>query len=141
MKNKSIKLIFSFIFILSVTAVAALAQTSGNKQCLAYEPATVTLKGKLLRKAVINASEQTEVIWVLKLEDSVCVAADAENEFNPSVESVTEVQLVLNREHLIKSRDLQNRKISVNGALFAGHTQHHFTDVLLMVANVKKKFN
>jgi hypothetical protein len=138
MKNKSLKLISSFIFILTVTSLSVSAQTSKSKQCLAYEPATVTLKGKLTKKAVINASEQKQVIWLLKLEESVCVAADTENEINHQVESITEIQLVLNKEQLIKYRDLRNRTIAVRGSLFAGHTQHHFTDVLLMVINVKR---
>jgi hypothetical protein len=138
MKNKSIKLIFSFIFILSAASVAALAQTSGNKQCLAYEPATVNLEGKLTRKAVVNASEQKENIWVLKLNKQICVAADADNEFNPAIEQTAEVQLVFSSDQLAKYRSLQNQKISVIGTLFAGHTQHHFTEVLMLVARIKK---
>jgi hypothetical protein len=138
MKNKSIKLIVSFIFILADTSLSSLAQTSNNKQCLAYEPAIVKLEGKISRKAVINASEQKENIWVLKLSNKSCVAADANNEFNPAFERIAEVQLVVNSDQLVKYRLLQNQKISVIGTLFAGHTQHHFTDVLLMVTKVKK---
>ena len=138
MKNKSIKLIFSFIFILAATSVVALAQTSNDKQCLAFEPTTVNLKGKLIRKAVVNASEQKENIWVLKLNNEICVAADANNEFNTAAERITEVQLVFSPDRLAKNRGLQNQNISIIGTLFGGHTQHHFTRVLMMVAKVKK---
>jgi hypothetical protein len=46
--------------------------------------------------------------------------------------------LVFSSDQLVKYRSLQNQKISVSGTLFAGHTQHHFTEVLLVVTEVKK---
>jgi hypothetical protein len=138
MKNKSINLIVYFIFILIATSFNALPQTSNGKQCNAYEPTTVNLTGKLKRKAVINASEQKENIWVLKLNNEICVTADANNEINLAFERIAEVQLVFSSDQLVKYRSLQNQKISVSGTLFAGHTQHHFTEVLLMITEVKK---
>lgn len=143
MKNKSNRSIFLAIFTLILIAAAgsanAFAQDAKNNQCLAYEPATVSLDGKLMRKVVVNASEQKETIWIVKLDNAVCVAADADNEINPAVERVTDIQLVLNSKQFRGIRALQNQKVTVTGTLFAGHTQHHFTDVLLMVTDFKKR--
>lgn len=143
MKNKSNKSFFLTIFALILIAAAgsanAFAQNAKKKQCLAYEPATVNLDGKLMRKVVVNASEQKETIWVVKLDNAVCVAADADNELNSAVERVTDVQLVLNSKQFRGIRALQNQKVTVTGTLFAGHTQHHFTEVLLMVTDFEKR--
>lgn len=130
--------IFTFIFIIGASA-DAFAQNAVSKKCLSYEPVTVSLDGKLTRKVVVNASEQKATIWVLKLEEVVCVAEDENNEFNPAVEKVSDVQLVLNSKQLREIRALQNQKISATGTLFAAHTQHHFTEVLLIVTNFRKK--
>ncbi|HSK71733.1 MAG TPA: DUF4431 domain-containing protein [Pyrinomonadaceae bacterium] len=130
--------IFTFIFIIAGSG-NAFAQNAASKKCLFYEPATVSLDGKLTRKVVVNASEQKETIWILKLNEIVCVAADENNEFNPAVEKVSDVQLVLNSKQFRVIRDLQNQKVSVTGTLFAAHTQHHFTDVLLIVTKFRKK--
>lgn len=137
MKTKSI--IFSVFICIIIFIGSASAQNSNTKQCLSYEPAEVNLKGKLMRKAVVNASERKETIWIVKLNAAVCVEADAGNEFNPAFERITDVQLVFNAEQLRKYRTLENQKVSLTGTLFAGHTQHHFTEVLLTVADVKKK--
>jgi hypothetical protein len=139
MKNKSIKIIFSLIYIVVATSATLLAQTSNVKQCAAYEPETVTLKGKLIRKAVINASDRKETIWVLKLNNEICVSADSNNDINSAYDEVKEVQLVFNNAQLAKFRLLQNQNLSVTGTLFAGHTQYHFTEVLLIVSRVKNK--
>jgi hypothetical protein len=49
------------------------------------------------------------------------------------------VQLVLNGEQMRRYRPLLNQKITVAGTLFAAHTQHHFTEVLLIVGEMAKK--
>lgn len=137
MINKSFKLILSFILIIAGNAITS-AQTFKDKKCLSYESAEVSLRGKLTRKVVINASDQKETIWVIKLDQTVCLAADPENEINSGFERVVEMQLVLNKEQFAKHRGLINQNITVTGTLFAGHTQHHFTEVLMIVTDMKK---
>lgn len=142
MKSKTIySVFFLIVFCLLFTgnAFSVSAQTKKNAKCLVYEPEIVNLSGKLIRKIFVNASEQKETVWLVKLESPNCVASDAGNEFNSAFNKITEVQLVFNNEQLRKSKNLVNQKVFVTGTLFAGHTQHHFTDVLLMVAEVKKK--
>jgi hypothetical protein len=136
--SKNLKRFPIVLFIFLVFCFSVSAQKTAAEKCLSYEPAVVKLNGKLSRKTVTNASEQKETIWVLTLDKAVCVDADAENEFNPAFERITEVQLVLKSEQIRKFRALQNQNISVTGTLFAGHTQHHFTEVLIMVAGGEK---
>ncbi|HEX8197033.1 MAG TPA: hypothetical protein VF571_12650, partial [Pyrinomonadaceae bacterium] len=71
-----------FIFICTASIAVADAQTG---KCLNYEPEKVSLRGQLLRKSVVNASNQKETIWTIKLDAPVCVKADAGNEFNVAV--------------------------------------------------------
>jgi hypothetical protein len=142
MRNSPFKTIVSsliFAAVLLFAGQAARAQAAKNKSCLAYEPTKTILDGQLMRRAVVNASEQKETIWVVKLRSPQCVAADAENEMNPAVESVSEVQLVLTAEQMRRARFLINQKITLAGTLFAAHTQHHFTEVLMIVGEISKK--
>ena len=142
MKNSPLKTVVSSLIFAAVLLFAGqttFAQTAKNKSCLAYEPAQTTLDGQLTRRAVVNASEQKETIWVVRLRAPQCVAADAGNEFNPAIERVSEVQLVLTGEQMRRFRPMINQKITVAGTLFAAHTQHHFTEVLLIVSEMAKK--
>jgi hypothetical protein len=125
-----------FIFICTASIVAADAQTA---KCLNYEPEKVSLRGQLLRKSVVNASNQKETIWTIKLGAPVCVKADAENEFNVAAARVSDVQLVLSSEQFKKYRTNLNRKIEAGGTLFGAHTQHHFTNVLMIVEEIKAR--
>ena len=45
-------------------------------------------------------------IWVLKLNNEICVTADANHEFNSAVERIAEVQLVFNSDQLVKYHGL-----------------------------------
>lgn len=140
MKNTPKSFILTLVFaVLVFAAQATHAQTAKIKTCLEYEPANATLDGQLMRRAVVNASEQKETIWIVKLRAPQCVAADAENEMNAAVESVSEVQLVLTADQMRRARSLVNQKITIAGTLFAAHTQHHFTEVLMIVGEISKK--
>ena len=142
MKNSLLKLIASSLFFAAVLLFAgqgARAQGAKNKSCLKYEPAKTILDGQLTRRAVVNASEQKETIWVVRLRAPQCVAADPDNELNPAIERAAEVQLVLTAEQMRRYRPLLNQKTAVAGTLFAAHTQHHFTEVLLIVGEMTKK--
>lgn len=112
----------------------------GASACLAYEPEAVSLRGRLLRKTFVNASKQKEVVWILKLSAPICVKADTEeNEFNISRKRVTDVQLVLDADKYRKNTAAPNKQIEASGTLFGAHTQHHFTDVLLIVGDIKPR--
>ncbi|HEX8399908.1 MAG TPA: DUF4431 domain-containing protein [Pyrinomonadaceae bacterium] len=125
-----------FVFISIVSVAAANAQTA---KCLSYEPKKVSLRGHLLRKSVVNASNQKETIWTIKLDAPICVKADAGNEFNVAVKRLTDVQLVLSSEQFKKYRANLNKKIEAGGTLFGAHTQHHFTNVLMIVEEIKAR--
>lgn len=114
-------------------------QRNKTAKCLNYEPEKVSLRGQLLRKTVVNASNQKETIWTLKLDAPVCVNADAENEFSVKQDRVADVQLVLTAEMFKKYRAQLNKKIEASGTLFGAHTQHHFTDVLMIVEEITTK--
>ena len=85
----------------------------------------------------MNASDQKEVVWILRLAKPVCVNADEVSDFNVERPRVTDVQLVLEPEMFAKYRSLLGKKVRATGTLFGEHTAHHFTPVLLDVTAVE----
>ena len=128
----------SLLFI--VLGLAAFNSHANNTQngCLNYEPETVSLTGTLLRRSAVNVSGQKEVIWVLRLAKPACVNASEGDDFNVKRTRVTDVQLVLEPEMFAKYRGLIGKKSTARGTLFGEHTAHHFTPVLLDVAEMKR---
>lgn len=106
-------------------------------QCLNYEPETVNLKGQIVRGVFVNASERKETVWLLKLDKAICVNAASGDDINVKAESVRRVQLVLTAEQYREFKKYLNKRVAASGTLFHSHTQHHFTDVLLTVSEIK----
>jgi hypothetical protein len=132
--------IFLLIFICLISALAARAQTAtAAARCLSYEPETVNLSGLAARRTFVNASDKKETVWILRLDAPVCVKRDAENEFNVERNRVRDVQLVLTAEQYKQFQSNLNKKVAARGKLFGAHTQHHFTDVLMIVEEIKAR--
>jgi hypothetical protein len=120
--------LFSIVFALSAFSNLAAPPVAGTMQgCLNYEPAEVALEG---------ASDQKEVVWILRLAKPVCVKADEGSDFNVERSRVTDVQLVLEADMFAKYRGLLGKRVRAMGTLFGEHTAHHFTPILLDVTAV-----
>ena len=106
-------------------------------QCLHYEPATVNLKGQIVRGTFVNASGKKETVWLLKLDSPICVTSDEADSINEKADHVTRLQLVLTPKDYKNYQKYLTKKAFVGGTLFYGHTQHHFTEVLLSVTEIR----
>jgi hypothetical protein len=132
-----ISFLLIFFSLAAFTCLAGRYNIRATLECVNYEPETVSLVGTLSRRTFINASDQKEVVWILKLAEPICVNADDENDFNVRRSSVTDVQLVvLDRSVYSKHRELLGRRAKVTGTLFGEHTAHHFTPVLLSLTGI-----
>jgi hypothetical protein len=130
--------LFSIVFALSAFNIIAAPPVAGTMQgCLNYEPAQNALEGTISRRTFMNASDQKEVVWILRLAKPVCVNADEGSDFNVERSRVTDVQLVLEADMFAKYRGLLGKRVRAMGTLFGEHTGHHFTPVLLDVTAVK----
>ena len=109
------------------------------QDCLSYDPATVTLRGKLRRSTFagppnyesIKKGDAPETYWILHLTRPICVSGD-EPEKN-----VSDIQLFLSEEQYARHKDLPGKRVIVSGKLWHASTGHHHTSVLLNVAEIK----
>jgi uncharacterized protein DUF4431 len=133
--------------LVSITNVAALAQSKSSEGCLSYEPTVVSLKGKLVRKKFpgppeyesIRKGDKPETFWLLTLERPLCMNEDREQpDINAAYDGILEVQLVLVPAQYRQYRNLVGQKILATGSLFGEHTIHHRTAVLLTVTNIRR---
>lgn len=119
---------------------------SGERQaCLSYEPAVVTLTGRITKHTFpgppnyqsVRRGDAPEVTWVLHLTRPVCVER-GQDEIDEAEANVTDVQLALEPVEYTRYRNLLNQAVVVRGKLFHSHTGHHHTKVLLDVNDIKK---
>jgi hypothetical protein len=110
--------------------------------CKSYEPAVVTLEGKLVRKtfpgppnyADIRKGDRPETYWLLLLTKPICVNEDqSQPDLNPAVKSAREIQLVMNADDFRRYQSLLGKNVIATGSLFGAETGHHHTPVLLTV--------
>ena len=113
-----------------------------TQDCLSYEPATVTLKGKITRTTFagppnyesIKKGDEPETYWILHLTSTVCVSGD-EPEKN-----VSDIQLVfIDDKQYARYKDLLGKQVVANGKLFHAISGHHHTNVLLKVEEIKSE--
>lgn len=124
------------LFLLIVLSAAAFTCRAQEK-CINYEPEVVNLVGNIARRTFINANDQKEVMWVLKLATPVCANATEGDDFNVRRSRVTDVQLVLDPEMYSTYRQLVGKRVKATGSLFGEQTAHHFTPVLLAVKEIE----
>ena len=126
-----------------ITPRAAYAGSS----CLSYEPAVVTIKGKLTAKVFYGppnygeepATDSRETAYLLKLTTSICVSGDPSSDVNSeSEQGVRVVQLGPGGTVTWKALShLVGRNVEVSGTLFHAVTGHHRTEVVMNVSRVK----
>lgn len=131
-----IKIVCSFM--------ALLLSGPATAQCLEYEPKVVRLTGTLVREThpgrpnyeSIASGDEPETIWVLKLQDAICVGGAIEADSSESGQA--EIQLVLEQAQYNKYRSLLGQNVTVRGNLFHGHTGHHHKRLLPRTIEIKK---
>jgi hypothetical protein len=110
-----------------------------SARCLSYEPTQVSLDGQLITRTApgppgyvsIARGDHPETLVILVLEAPICVLADPSSRLNSKTHSrVTEVQLVLEKKSY---RSLLLKRVRVTGSLFAAHSRHHRTPVVMTV--------
>lgn len=113
--------------------------------CFKYEIEATTLFGAIKRVVFpgppnyesIARGDRPEASWVLKLETSICVDQDEENDAEAKV---SELQLVFDKQGSYQRyNSLLGRKVKVTGKLFHAITGHHHTPVLIQVSEIRKR--
>jgi len=111
---------------------------------LAYEPATVELRGTLALEQKYGPpnygenpeSDEKVRVPILVLSEPVDVQGDPRSDLNgEAVRDVRKVQLVF------KSRSYQrlvDKNVVATGTLFHAHTGHHYPDVLMNVSTIAR---
>jgi len=122
------------IILCSLVLVYSDALAIEPKPCLPLEPAEVRLEGKIRREKFTTPSETH---FILHLAKAVCVKK-GDNEFLDENLSIDKIQLVLEADEYKKYRNLVNKFAMANGTLFAAHTAHHHTTLLLSVDKIER---
>lgn len=105
--------------------------------CVSFEPATVELSGKLVRRVFpgppnyedVKKGDAAEPSFYLDLEKSICASGGKWSEHG-TVTS-TRIQLVLDDAGYDRLRARLNRRVKVKGSLFPSLTGHHHAPLLL----------
>lgn len=123
--------------LLFALAVATTTPSAADA-CLSYAK-PVELRGVLTRQTFpgppnyesVGAGDQAETVWIVRLDHPVCVAGTSDV-LEASVHSVKEIQLVIGSSATYHAHKADvGKRVCVSGSLFARHTGHHHTPVLL----------
>jgi len=115
--------------------------------CRSYEPAVVTLHGSLIRKTFpgppnysdIHKGDRAETYFLLNLDSPICLDVDkSAPDLRPNQKNVRTVQLILEEGTYERFKPLLGKEVVARGSLFAAHTGHHHTPVLLTVSNLEQ---
>jgi hypothetical protein len=122
-------------------ALGAHAQNTGCTpgQVVPYEPATVTLSGRIVVGKSLHPNGAQMVYPVLQLSKPVTVAGQAgpSNPVNAPEKCVREIQLYSAQRNIHKALiGYGSKPISVSGTLFHGHTAWHTRSIVMDVTRV-----
>jgi len=122
--------------------LGALCTGSANaaQQCLKYEPAVVSLSGKLVQRTFpgppnfesVENGDRAETGYYLQLDPEICTRA-AKDDDTGDHDGVKAIQLVLSGPQYDALRPKLGARVTLSGSLFEAHSGHHHTPVLLMV--------
>ena len=116
------------------------------QHCLSYEPSTVTLKGKVIRKTFagppnyesVRKGDAPETCWILHLIKPICVNADKTMTGGDKPEkNVYEIQIRLSEKQYTQYESLLGKRVEVSGKLMHAFTAHHHTNILLTLEEMK----
>jgi hypothetical protein len=117
---------------------------STSRDCYPYEPAVVSLSGKLIRETFpgppnyhsVKEGDEAETFFLLVLSKRLCTFVDGNDFNNRAQKSVEKLELVLlgdASEKYRKYRPYLGRNTQSKGKLFSALTGHHYTPVLMIV--------
>jgi hypothetical protein len=109
--------------------------------CLRYEPDTVAVEGKLVRRTYpgppnyesVQQGDRPETGYYLELVAPTCVGRGADSLLDPAHASITAIQLVLDSAGYARLRPRLGTVVRLEGTLFGAYSGHHHTEVLLGV--------
>lgn len=133
----------TFVFV--GLCVLGLSAAVAAETWVSYEPATVTLTGRISKQVFpgppnyesVKKGDAPEVAWVLRLERPVSVKARKGDDFNQTRRNVRDLQLALGPDDFKRYRNLLGKRVAVIGGLFGAHTGHHHTAVLMSVKRIQ----
>ncbi|HEX3131724.1 MAG TPA: DUF4431 domain-containing protein [Thermoanaerobaculia bacterium] len=143
-RYKKLALLFVAASVSGFVGIGAAARSGqAPPVCLGYEPKVVALTGVVKRVIApgppnyesVAKGDQAETIWVLHVEQPICVEADPTNESNSSESGVTDLQLIISNYG--RYRSLLGKRVEVSGQLTHATTGHHHTAVLLAVEQMR----
>jgi hypothetical protein len=115
-------------------------------ECLNYEPDSVLLTGKIVRKTFpgrpnyenIKTVDEPETYWILIPAKPFCVNGKTEDSEYPDAMDIRQVQLVFLGNEYHTYKNLVGKRIIVQGQLFPMQTGHHHTSVLITVRDMRR---
>lgn len=114
--------------------------------CVAYEPDSVQLTGRIVRKVFpgppnyesVAEGDKPEEAWILHLARPICVRAAKKDQDNVAVGNVSDLHLLLRGNQFRQLRGLMRKgPVTLTGTLFHSLTGHHHTTVLMDVTRMK----
>jgi hypothetical protein len=131
-----------------VAASSSLLQFAIAKECLSYEPAVVTLTGKITRHLEYGppgfgespATDAKEIYWYLDLDSAICTATTAGDQSTPEgqgEENIRKLQIVFPNGYP-HGGGWVGHNTSITGTLFHAVTGHHHTPILITAEQIKK---
>ncbi len=110
-----------------------------QRHCLAYEPDTVAIEGKLERRTYFGPpgygehprTDARETYFYLSLAAPVCTGAGHDSLIDGPTTNVRLVQLLLDSTGYAALRPYLRRRISLRGTLSGAITGHHHAPLLL----------
>ena len=129
----------SFVVKASTSALLLVIVAQARADCLPYEPATVTLAGKLERKTFpgrpnyesVAKGDEAETGYYLVLRSGICTVASSYSPEAEAKKNIRLIQIVLDKDGYTKLRPDLGRTVRLRGQLFAEHTGHHHAPLLL----------
>ena len=114
--------------------------------CMNYEPDSVVLTGKIVRKTFpgrpnyesIKNGDEPETCWILVSAQPFCVNAKTEDSTYSQEAGIKQVQLVFMGSEYHKYKNLVGKKVLVHGQLVPMQTGHHHTRMLITVKEILK---
>ena len=111
-----------------------------------YEPSVSVITGIIKVKTFFGPpgygespeTDAKEKVFILELTNLINLVEDKDdNTFNLAQSNISEVQLTSTSD--ITFTDYIGKNVRLTGGFFAAHTGHHFTDVLMDVAQIKEE--
>ncbi len=135
-------------FLLPVLVLLALSHPAlaARKKCLDYEPAVVTLKGKISRHQAYGPPnfgdtpdlDEKVVYWFLDLTRPICVNAREDGSgLNEEARDVRHLHIVYMKGYP-EGDGWIGRPVAITGTLYHAHTAFHRTPVLITAQKTEK---